>query len=120
MFVLVFSFFGTPTAYGVPRPGIRSELQWQPKPELWQCRSLTHYARLEIEPASQYSQDTADPLAPQPEFRCTEFVTHSSQEEGFCLACGTDGEAPGLVRRQREEGNPWVAAIIMVSIGKIG
>ena len=35
-----FFLFGHPAAYGVPRPGIRSELQLQPKPQLWQHRIL--------------------------------------------------------------------------------
>ena len=48
-------FFGHP-AYGVLRPGIRSE------PQLWQ-----HWILNWIKPASQHSQDAADPVAPWPE-----------------------------------------------------
>ena len=32
---LFFSFFGHPTAYGVPGPGIRAKPQFWPKPQLW-------------------------------------------------------------------------------------
>ena len=35
-FFSFFSIFGLPAAYGVPWPGIRSELQSQPKLQLWQ------------------------------------------------------------------------------------
>ena len=34
--IFFFFFFGCPTAYGVPRPGIRSQLELCPKPQLWQ------------------------------------------------------------------------------------
>ena len=39
---LYFSFYfsGCPKAYGVSRPGIRSELQLQPKPQLRRCQIL--------------------------------------------------------------------------------
>ena len=40
-----FSFLGCPMAYGVPGPGMRSELQLQPKPELWPCRILNPLCR---------------------------------------------------------------------------
>lgn len=30
-----FFFFGLPMAYGIPGPGIRSESQLQPTPQLW-------------------------------------------------------------------------------------
>ena len=33
-------FFGHPTAYRVPRPGIRSKPQLPPTLQLWQCRIL--------------------------------------------------------------------------------
>ena len=39
-FFFFFFFFGCVTAYGIPRPGIRSELQLQPVPQLWQCQIL--------------------------------------------------------------------------------
>ena len=35
-FFFFFSIFGLPAAYEVPRPGIRSELQLWPMPQLWQ------------------------------------------------------------------------------------
>ena len=34
LFFFFFPFFGLPAAYGVPRPGIRSEMQLQPKLQL--------------------------------------------------------------------------------------
>ena len=37
---ILFLIFGRPEAYGVPGPGIRSEPQSQPKPQLWQHRIL--------------------------------------------------------------------------------
>ena len=55
--------FGQPTAYGVPRPGIRFKSQLQPKPQLRQCQIL-NCAGLGIKPTSQGSQDAADPVAP--------------------------------------------------------
>ena len=36
-FLFLFFFFGQPRAYGVPRPGIRSQLYSQPKLQLRQC-----------------------------------------------------------------------------------
>ena len=60
-------FFCYPTVHGVPGPGIRSELQLQPIPQLRQCRSLTHRARPGIEPASWYCKDAADCILPQQE-----------------------------------------------------
>ena len=62
-----FFFFGHPTTYGVPGPGIRSKLQCDP---CWSCGnagSLSHCAELGIKHASQHSTDTADPIAPQQE-----------------------------------------------------
>ena len=41
----LFFIFGCPTPYGVPRPGIRSKLQTQPKPQLRQCRILNPLCR---------------------------------------------------------------------------
>ena len=40
LFFLFFFFFCLPVAYGIPRPGIRSELQLQPMPQLQQCQIL--------------------------------------------------------------------------------
>ena len=36
----LFFLFGCPTAYGIPRPGIRSGLQFWPILQLWQCQIL--------------------------------------------------------------------------------
>ena len=46
-FFLLFSFFsfGCPMAYGVPRPGIRSELQLRPRLQLWPCWILNPLCR---------------------------------------------------------------------------
>ena len=55
-------FCAHPLAYGVPRPGIRSEPQLWPAPQL--CGSagyLTHCTGPGIESASQCSRDTTDP-----------------------------------------------------------
>ena len=58
-----FSFFDYPTAYGVPRPGIRSE----PLCDRGNAGALTHYGRLGIEPVSLCCRDTADSVVPQRE-----------------------------------------------------
>ena len=54
-----FPFFCLPTAYGAPRPEIRSE------PQLWQCWILNPLCWARIKSATQCSQDMADPIAPQ-------------------------------------------------------
>ena len=41
-------------------------------------RSLTHCARLRIEPASQHSQDTSDPIAPQQKLLLTQFYANDN------------------------------------------
>ena len=64
-FCFLFSFFGCPVAYGVPGPGIRSEPQSWPKPQLWQHWILNPLCRLGIKPSSQLSQDSAKPVVPQ-------------------------------------------------------
>ena len=48
-------------------PGQGSDLSYRPKPQLWQHGSPTHCAMPGIEPESQNSQDTTDPIAPQQE-----------------------------------------------------
>ena len=62
-----FFFLGRPMAYGVPGPGIRSQPQLRPKPQLHNAGSFTHRAKLGIEPWSWCSQDATDPVAPQKE-----------------------------------------------------
>ena len=52
-------------AFGVPRPGIRSELQLQSATAAAMPNPLTYCARLGIEPASWCRRDPADPIAPQ-------------------------------------------------------
>ena len=65
------SCFGPPVAYEV-RPGIRSNCTCSlHSGSCGNARSLTHCARLGIEPASQCSQDTANPTALQQELRCS-------------------------------------------------
>ena len=44
--VFRFSFYGCPMACGVPGPGIRSEVQLQPRLQLWQCRILHPLCRV--------------------------------------------------------------------------
>ena len=67
----LFSFFGYPMAYGAPRWGSNPSSSCNLN---WSCgnpRSLNHCDRPGIEPASQCSQDIADPLVPQRELqRC--------------------------------------------------
>ena len=58
-FFLFFSFLVHPMAYRVPGPGIRSNPQLWPMPQLWQCQIL-NCAWLRIELESLYSRDTAD------------------------------------------------------------
>lgn len=70
--VLVF-FFGHREAYGVPGPEIRFELQLQSKLQLQQCWILNNCAGLEIEPASQRSQDAEHLVMPQQELLGTGF-----------------------------------------------
>ena len=48
-----FFFFGHPVAYGVPRPGIRSNPQLRPMPQLQELKSLNHCAGPGIQSASQ-------------------------------------------------------------------
>ena len=40
-----FSIFGRPVSYGVPWPGIRSELHLQAMPQLWRCQILNLLCR---------------------------------------------------------------------------
>ena len=56
-------FFGHHLADGVPRPGIRSESQFQPMQD-----SLNHCAKLGIEPASWRCRDATNPVVSQWEF----------------------------------------------------
>lgn len=51
---------GHPEAYGVPRPGIRSELELQTNLKL-------QHPPCGIKPVAQCSQDTTDLIAPQQE-----------------------------------------------------
>lgn len=63
-FLFCFFPFGLPRAYGVPRLGVRSELQSQAKPSQGNLGSLTHCDRWGIEPASQAPEM---PLIPFPD-----------------------------------------------------
>ena len=49
---LSFFLFGYPSAYGVPRPGVRFELQSRPMPQMRQHQILNPLC--EIEPVSQH------------------------------------------------------------------
>ena len=68
LFKVFFAFFGHPMAYGIPRPGIRSELQLRAMPQLYNAGSLTRCAGVGIEPAFLCSRDTADSVGPQQDF----------------------------------------------------
>ena len=59
-------FLAAPAAYGVPRPGIRSQVLLRPKPQLWQHRILNPLCQpgLGTEYVSQCSQDATYPIAP--------------------------------------------------------
>ena len=62
-YFILLLFFGCPL--GIPGPGIRSELKF-PCCNCGNTGSSTHYAGLEIEPASQGSKDaTDDPVVSQ-------------------------------------------------------
>jgi len=56
-FSFCFCFFGCPATYGVFRPGIRSELQSGPKPQLWQHQILN--------PLCQARDRTSVPVLPR-------------------------------------------------------
>ena len=64
LFIYLFSH---PMTYGVPRPWIISELQLQPKLQLWQGWILSSLgsAKLGIKIMSQSSRDAANHVAPQ-------------------------------------------------------
>ena len=62
-----FLFFGCPAAYGIPRPGIISQIQLQPKPQLWQCQIPNPLCWAGAGTLSQRSQDATDPVVPQRE-----------------------------------------------------
>ena len=54
-------------ARGIPGPGIISELQLSPKPQLQQHQILNPLCRAGIKPVSHCSQDIADLIVPQQE-----------------------------------------------------
>ena len=71
-FVLFFSFFGCPMAYGVSRPGIRFELQlWQ----LWQ--------RWILNPLCQVRDRTCVPVLPRHKSCCATVGTPCSRVFSF-------------------------------------
>ena len=67
--------FGCPTAYGVPWPGISPSHSCDLCCSCSNARSLTHCAGLGIEPSSQCSRDTANPVAPPWELRDIVFLS---------------------------------------------
>ena len=73
-FFCTFVCFGCLAAYGVLRPGIRSELQFQPKLQLQ--KHQIHCARPEMKPASLCSQDAANPVVPQGELPKAKFRSY--------------------------------------------
>lgn len=68
-----FFFFGRPSAYGVPRPGIGFQPQLQPEPQLWQRWILNPLHQTGIKPASQSSRDATNPIVPQRELQDVSF-----------------------------------------------
>ena len=87
-----FPSFGSPTAYGVPRPGIRSEPQLRPRPD-----HLTHCAGLEIKPMSRHCRDAIDPTAPQGELQ--KFSISGGNRSHDCR-WGQPGKAVSVGRAQ--------------------
>ena len=74
----LFFLFGHSIAYGVPGPGIRSEPQLGPKLQhRWILNPLCPLCQAGVEPVSQCSQDTANPIAPQWELLLWVFITRS-------------------------------------------
>ena len=74
----IFFFFGHPMAYGVPRPGIRSELQLTAA----KLDPLTYLAGRRIEPMSWHCRGATDP--PTAETTIAAVLTFSNID-GFCL-----------------------------------
>ena len=59
-------FFGHPKAYGVPRPGIRSQPELQPTSQVWERWILNPLAWAgDGTCVPQGSRDAADPIGPQ-------------------------------------------------------
>ena len=75
-FFFFFFFFDSPSAYGVPGPGITSE------PRLWPNWQFLNQPTVPgIEPVSQCSQDAAaDPIVPQQELLSTSLYYLSLKE----------------------------------------
>ena len=64
-FFLFFLFFGCPVVHEFPGQGSAPRCSCDLLHSCGNVGSLTHCAGLGIEPASQLSRDTADPVAPQ-------------------------------------------------------
>ena len=72
------------TAYGVPWPGIRCELQLQPTLRLWQrWILLTYCARLGIKSASCCCRDFTDPNVLQQELQMFQFLEFYNPRKCF-------------------------------------
>ena len=66
LLLLLFPFFGCPTAYGVPRPGVCYELPLAAYATATATREpLNHCGGLGIKPASWCCRDAANSVAPQ-------------------------------------------------------
>ena len=77
-FCFCFLFFGFPSEYAVPAPGIRSQLQLRPAATPAKMPDpLTHCARPGIKPESWRGRDTVDPVAPEWELRDLVFLCES-------------------------------------------
>ena len=80
---ICFVLFGCPTAYGIPRLGMRSKSQLQPTLQLQQGQILNLPG---IKPASQHSRDTTDPIAPQQELLTFYPIQKRIKSKAFLLA----------------------------------
>ena len=65
LFLSFIFFYFLATPYSVHGLEIRSELQLQPKPQLWQRQILNPLCQARNQTCPRCSQDTADPLVPQ-------------------------------------------------------
>ena len=72
-FLFFFFFFGCPLAYGVPRPGIRSQPQLQPSPSAAMLDLLTYCVELGMDPVSWCCRDTPHTIVPPQELPLLSF-----------------------------------------------
>ena len=80
LFIYLF-IFGCPTAYGVPRPGMRTELQLPPKLQLQQYWNFNPLCQPGIQSASQCSQDAAKPVVPEQKLKKNQYLLKLYQKK---------------------------------------